>query len=201
MSEGGASPATGRSIVIGREDTARSAIKRVLLRIGVETALEASSPAEAAERAHGMDASLIVVGQRLVDPSDVLACRAIRDTIAGSRLVALTWYASGRDWLLSLLAGASACIVWHVRSLGPTTEIARRVLNGENLIAVEHPNVLQELLNPRGKLLSDFESRVALSIANLERDSEIAERLGVPLETVRASVASILERIPPTDRF
>ena len=201
MSGGEVFPATGRAIVIGPEVAARDVIKRVLARIRVETVLEAPSPMAAVEMAGESGANLIVVGQRLADAAEILACRAIREALPASRLLALTWYASGRDWIVSLIAGASACLVWQVRSLEQTSEMARRVLAGENLIAAERPDVIQELISPPDRSITAFESQVALSLARLETDSAIAADLEVPVEEVRDAVVTILRRIAPSNRL
>jgi DNA-binding NarL/FixJ family response regulator len=176
----------------------REAIQKALRdRLNVDPVGEAASPAEAIALASRLQPGFTVVAQRLVDAADVLALRAVRAAAPDSKLVVLSWYAGERDWLASLLAGASVLILVQLRMIDTLAETLERVAAGENLVQLERGEQIAGQTAQYTAALSSEGREVISRVFSLETDGQIAAALGMSPDAVREHVAAMARHFLP----
>jgi DNA-binding NarL/FixJ family response regulator len=177
------------------------AIRRAMAeRLKLDPVGGAPSPAGAIALAAELQPDLVVVSQRLTHPEEVASCRAMRSASPASRLVVLTPYAAERDWLLALVAGASACVLFEVRMLSTLADVLNRVLAGENLIHSERGESLARLAQPAGTLASEKHQQVLAQLFQLKTDAQIAAELRLSQDEVARCVGEVASLLMPSGR-
>ena len=110
----------------------------------------------------------------------------------------LTWYARERDPLISLLAGASACLLLEIGAIDALAAVIERVAAGENLIYLERGEHLAQLLGPSGPFADAGQREVMARVFQLQTDADIAQALGMASEDVHDSIGEIVRMLTPS---
>lgn len=186
------------AVVVFPNVAAREAIKKALAeRFALHCVGAAASPAEALSVVERTTPDVVIVGQHLVNAAEVLDCRNLRAVSPASRLIMLTWYARERDPLISLLAGASACLLLEIGAIDALAAVIERVAAGENLIYLERGEHLAQLLGPSGPFADAGQREVMARVFQLQTDADIAQALGMAPEDVHDSIGEIVRMLTP----
>jgi DNA-binding NarL/FixJ family response regulator len=134
---------------------------------------------------------------RLPDMSGIDAMTAIREKFPEARIMMFTTFVGDTEIRRALAAGARS---YALKSMLPNdlTETIRQVHAGKKRIPPEVAACLAEHLSD-GEL-SEREVEVLLRVMGGNRNRDIAERLFISEETVKAHVKHIMEKLGAKDR-
>lgn len=196
-----------RLMVVDDHEVVRRGLKATLEAAGMAVIAEASTVAEAVERALQTRPDVIVMDVRLADGSGIEATREIRAERPEARVVMLTSFADEDALFASILAGASGYVLKQVRSDDLVRSI-RAVHEGQSLLdPVMTGAVLDRLRKGKDILrdeklarLSPQEERILTLVAEGKTNREIGETLGLAEKTVKNYVSAILSKLEVTRR-
>lgn len=158
---------------------------------------QASTGREALQlfRQHRPDVTLMDL--RLPDISGIDATIAIRSEFADARIVMLTTFEGDVEILRALAAGARGYVL---KNMPPhdLVDVVRQVHAGKKPIPREIAAQLADHL--ADEALTPREVDVLQHVAGGNRNRDIAVRLGISEETVKAHVKHIMEKLGATDR-
>jgi DNA-binding NarL/FixJ family response regulator len=158
---------------------------------------EAATGKEAIEtfRQHLPDVTLMDL--RLPDMSGIEVMIAIRTEFAEARIVMLTTFEGDVEVQRALAAGARG---YALKSMPPKEllDVIREVHHGKKRIPVELAAELAEHMGEES--LTRRELDVLAHIAGGNRNRDIAERLFISEETVKAHIKHIMEKLGASDR-
>ena len=134
---------------------------------------------------------------RLPDMSGIDAMIAIRGQFPEARVIMLTTFDCDAEIQRALAAGARSYIL---KSMPPRemAETIRQVHSGKKRIPPEVAACLAEHLGDEA--LSEREVEVLLRVMGGNRNRDIAERLFISEETVKAHIKHIMEKLDANDR-
>jgi DNA-binding NarL/FixJ family response regulator len=134
---------------------------------------------------------------RMPDISGVDAMIAIRKTFPEARIIMLTTFEHNSEIQRALAAGARSYIL---KSMLPRemAETIRQVHSGKKRIPPEVAACLAEHLGDEA--LSEREVEVLLRVMGGNRNRDIAERLFISEETVKAHIKHIMAKLGANDR-
>ena len=178
-----------------------------LLREGIGTVIntqadmelvgQASNGQEAIQqfRKHRPDVTLMDL--RLPDKSGIDTMIAIRTEFSDARIIMLTTFEGDVEVQRALEAGARAYIL---KSMPPKEllEVIRQVHAGKKRIPTQVAAQLAEHLSDEA--LTAREIEVLRSVAEGNRNRDIAERLFITEETVKVHIKHIMEKLGANDR-
>ncbi len=186
-----------------------------VVRIGLATLLrrhedfevvgEAGTAAEAVEMAVRLRPNVVVMDIRLPDNSGIEACREIRASVPGARVIMLTSYADDEAMFASIMAGAEGYVLKMIGS-DALVKAVQTVAKGEPLL---DPTVTRRLVaylqdrqagRQRYESLSDQEVRILHLIADGKTNKEIAAEVFLSEKTVRNHVSNILSKLGLSNR-
>ncbi len=153
----------------------------------------AATLAEAPPVAEEAEAKVVVLDYRLPDGDGVQLARELSMCSPPPRMVMLTGY---HDAHLVREAVAAGCVAFVTKDRG-VDELVRAVraaARGETLLAPEHLQLLSNA-DPQPHTLTDREVDVVRLLASGPTTREIAEQLGISVNTVRNHVQSVLQRL------
>ena len=146
-------------------------------------------------REHRPDVTLMDL--RLPDINGIDAMMAIRDEFAAARVVMLTAFEGDAEMQRALAAGAWGYLLKNI----PPQElvaVVRQVHSGRKRIP---PDVAARLAEHVGdEALTERERDVLTHLAGGNRNRDIAERLFISEDTVKAHVRHIMEKLGAIDR-
>ena len=158
---------------------------------------QASTGREALQlfRQHRPDVTLMDL--RLPDISGIDATIAIRSEFTDARIVMLTTFEGDVEIQRALAAGARGYVL---KNMPPNdlVDVVRQVHAGKKPIPREIAAQLADHLTDEA--LTPREVDVLQHVAGGNRNRDIAERLGISEETVKAHVKHIMEKLGATDR-
>ena len=140
---------------------------------------------------------VILAEVRLPDISGIEAMIAIRDEFPNARFIVLTGFARDNEIRRSLAAGARA----YMLKIMPSSElidVIRQVHAGKKKIPIPIAAKLAEHYSD--ELLTDREVEVLRHLVNGKRNRDIAEKLFIAEETVKAHMKHILTKLGANDR-
>jgi len=158
---------------------------------------QASTGRQAIEYCGKHKPDVILAEVRLPDISGIEAMIAIRDEFPNARFIVLTGFARDNEIRRSLAAGARA----YMLKIMPSSElidVIRQVHAGKKKIPIPIAAKLAEHYSD--ELLSDREVEVLRHIVDGKRNRDIAEKLFIAEETVKAHMKHILTKLGANDR-
>jgi DNA-binding NarL/FixJ family response regulator len=157
----------------------------------------ASSGLQAVEYFRKHKPDVILAEVRLPDISGIDAMIAIRDECPNARFIILTGFARDSEIRRSLAAGARAYMLKSMPS-SELIDVIRQVHAGRKKIPIPIAAKLAEHYND--ELLSDREVQVLRHLVDGKRNRDIAEKLFIAEETVKAHMKHILAKLGANDR-
>ncbi|MTH53429.1 response regulator [Bacillus mangrovi] len=166
---------------------------------------EASSGAEAVQKASELNPDLILMDLSMPEMDGVQAAKAIKAKHPEMKIVILTSYADQDHVIPAIQAGASG---YQLKDVEPAelAQTIRDVMKGENKL---HPkitgHVLAHLSGKSNKIsrLSELTAReleVLKEIAKGKSNKEIASSLFITEKTVKSHVSNLLPKLQVADR-
>ncbi len=158
---------------------------------------QASTGRQAIEYCGKHKPDVILAEVRLPDISGIEAMIAIRDEFPNARFIVLTGFARDNEIRRSLAAGARA----YMLKIMPSSElidVIRQVHAGKKKIPIPIAAKLAEHYSD--ELLTDREVEVLRHLVNGKRNRDIAEKLFIAEETVKAHMKHILTKLGANDR-
>ncbi len=158
---------------------------------------QASTGRQAIEYCGKHKPDVILAELRLPDISGIEAMIAIRDEFPNARFIVLTGFARDNEIRRSLAAGARA----YMLKIMPSSElidVIRQVHAGKKKIPIPIAAKLAEHYSD--ELLTDREVEVLRHLVDGKRNRDIAEKLFIAEETVKAHMKHILTKLGANDR-
>ena len=178
-----------------------------LLSEGVATVIEtepdmlpvgqASSGRQAIQRFHGCRPDVTLMDLRLPDMTGIDAMIAIRAKSPGARFIILTTFSGDAEIQLALKAGARAYLL---KTMSPheLVEVIRQVHAGKKRIPTEIAAHLADHYSDEG--LTGRETDILRQLAGGNRNRDIADKLFISEQTVKAHLKHIMAKLGANDR-
>ena len=193
-----------RVLIVDDHAVVRSGLRAVLEdEEGLEIVGEASSAAEAVEKARTLRPDVVLMDIRMDegdDASGIDACRQIRSELPDTQVIMFTSYSEQESVLASIMAGATGFLTKNV-SHGKLVEAIREAGRGASLLdpsvtrnVIERLAVLSQA-SAQQEILSEREREVLALIAQGCTNKEIAAKLVVSPYTARNHVIRILNKL------
>ena len=158
---------------------------------------QASTGRQAIEYFRKHKPDVILAEVRLPDISGIEAMIAIRDEFPNARFIILTGFARDNEIRRSLAAGARAYMLKSMPS-SELIDVIRQVHAGKKKIPTPIAATLAEHYSD--ELLSNREVEVLPHLVDGKRNRDIAEKLFIAEETVKAHMKHILTKLGANDR-
>ena len=158
---------------------------------------QASSGREAIEYCRKQKADVILMNVRLPDISGIEAMSAIRSEFPGARCVIVTGDARDSEIRRALAKGARAYMLKSMPS-SELLDVIRQVHAGQRKIPASIAAQLAEYYSD--DLLTDREVEVLRHLVDGNRNRDIAEKLFIAEETVKAHMKHIMDKLGANDR-
>jgi DNA-binding NarL/FixJ family response regulator len=158
---------------------------------------QASTGRQAIEYFRKHKPDVILAEVRLPDISGIEAMIAIRDEFPNARFIILTGFARDNEIRRSLAAGARAYMLKSMPS-SELIDVIRQVHAGKKKIPTPIAATLAEHYSD--ELLSNREVEVLRHLVDGKRNRDIAEKLFIAEETVKAHMKHILTKLGANDR-
>jgi DNA-binding NarL/FixJ family response regulator len=164
----------------------------------MELVATASTGREGIEKYREIKPDITLMDLRLPDVSGIDAMLAIRSEFADARIILLTMFAGDVDIQRALQAGAQGYLL---KSMPPEkmVETIRQVHAGKKRVSPEIASHLAEYLGDEP--LTNREIDVLSHVASGNRNRDIAERLYISEQTVKAHIKHIMEKLGASDRL
>jgi DNA-binding NarL/FixJ family response regulator len=189
-----------RVFVMDDHEMVRQGLKDRFAREGdIEVAGEAATAQAALAMVPVVRPDVAVLDVQLPDGDGVSVCREIRASVPSVACLMLTGY-SGDEALIGAIMAGAAGYVRKDNFAETLVDSVRAVAAGESALdshaaAVAMALVREHLSDSRGLGLSEGETRVLAMIGEGMTDPLIAQRMGVPEATAKASVSSLLRKL------
>lgn len=161
---------------------------------------EGGTAAAARRLLPGLCPDVAVLDVRLPDGSGIEVCRELRSTCPGSRALLLTSVDDEEALAAAVLAGASGYLLKGIRAIG-LNEAVHAVASGAGLLPPGRVQRLQRAWTdpfPQDRALARLtpaERSVLEHAAHGRTNAQVAERLSLAEQEVRAHVSAILARL------
>lgn len=164
---------------------------------------EAADGLEAVEQARVLRPDVVLMDLRMPECDGLEATRRIKREIPSVRVVMLSVSEDEQDFLAAIRCGADGYLVKDMRPEGLFQEL-RGLARGEAPLSRTMARKLIRQLargrqpttpSPGPQVLSPRETEVLVLIAEGLSNSEIADQMGIAVNTVRNHVRSILEKL------
>jgi DNA-binding NarL/FixJ family response regulator len=160
-------------------------------------AAQASTGRQAIEYFRKHKADVILMSVKLPDVSGIEAMMAIRAEFPDARVVIVTSFARENEIRRALAEGAQAYLIKSMPS-SELIDVIRQVHAGKRKIPV--PIAAQLAEHYSDELLTDREVEVLSHLADGNRNRDIAEKLFIAEETVKAHMKRIMDKLGANDR-
>jgi two-component system, NarL family, response regulator DevR len=188
-----------------------------VVRVGLQTVLsrecsitvvgEASNAADAVAESSRLHPDVVLMDVRMPNGSGLEACRAIRDSCPGTRVLFLSSYEDEEAVLAAVMGGASGYLLKQVNAEGLVRAI-HAVAQGQSIL---DPAITQPLLTrlqskkealpePQRTALSTQQQRVLALVAEGKTNKEIGSSLELSDKTVKNYIRFIFQKMKVTRR-
>ena len=163
----------------------------------MQVVAQAATGSEAIRMFREFHPDITLMDLRLPDSSGIEAMIAIRTEFPGARIIVLTTFEGDVDIRRSLEVGARG---YMLKNMPPKelVEVIRQVHAGKKRIPAEVAAHLAEYVGDNA--LTEREIDVLRYVASGNRNRDIAERLFITEETVKAHIKHIMEKLGASDR-
>src|SRR5499425_2638016 len=158
---------------------------------------QASSGREAIQRFDECRPDVTLMDLRLPDMSGIDAMIAIRSKFSQARFIILTTFAGDAEIQRALEAGARAYVL-KTMPANELVDVIREVHAGRRKIPSEIAGYLAEHYSD--EQLTQREVDILRQLAGGNRNRDIAEKLSIAEETVKAHLKHIMEKLHANDR-
>ena len=158
---------------------------------------QASSGRQAIEYCRKQEADVILMNVRLPDISGIELMSAMRAEFPHARFVIVTSFARDNEIRQALAEGAQAYLLKSMSS-SEFVDAIRQVHAGKRMIPISIAAQLAEHYSDEP--LSDREVEVLRHLADGNRNRDIAEKLFIAEETVKAHMKNIMGKLGANDR-
>ena len=163
----------------------------------MELVAQVSTGREAIDYFRKHHADVILIDLRLPDIGGIELMIAIRTEFPGARFVILTGFARENEIRRALAEGARAYLLKSMPS-GELVDVIRQVHAGKRKIPA---SIMAQLAEHYGDdVLTDREVEVLRHLVDGHRNRDIAEKLFIAEETVKAHMKHILDKLGANDR-
>ncbi|HSL02360.1 MAG TPA: response regulator transcription factor [Nitrospiraceae bacterium] len=188
-----------------------------IVRVGLQTVLsryddisvvgEAATVTDAVVESCRLKPDVVLMDVRMPDGSGVDACRAIKDSCPGTRVLFLSSYEDDAAVLDAVFGGASGYLLKHVNAEGLVRAI-RAVAQGQSILdpAITQPLLTRMRLQKEGvfesqrMILSAQQRRVLALVAEGKTNKEIGSSLELSDKTVKNYIRFIFQKMKVTRR-
>ena len=185
----------------------RDGLVRLLRRSGIDVVGEVPNGEAAIRVVHETDPDVVVMDLNMPGLSGLEATRRLAEESPETRVLVLSVSADQGDLTEAILAGASG----YVLKDGPVEEIVagiRAAAAGQSLISPRIANILMKRVRDTGRAdidlsavrLSGRELDVLAMLAEGKADYEVAEKLSMTTQAVRANITSVLLKLQLENR-
>ncbi len=195
-----------RVVVADDHEVVRRGIATLLADDEIEIVGEASTGEEAVTVSESTNPDVVLMDIRMPECDGIRALRSIRERCPDVKVVMLSTYDNPTYVARSATAGAADYVLKGL-SREYLVEAIRRAASGQepSTDSIMHGikksmNSRRERLEKKDFLLTHREFQVLRHIALGLSNKEIAESLGISVETVKEHVQNILRKINATDR-
>ena len=191
-----------------------------LTRFGLKTAFESCDYVENIYEAESAEVCLDIIKEQAVDliimdlglpgMDGIEATRRVREYNSDTKVVILTSHNDAQEVLNSLKAGANAYCSKEINPIR-LTQVVQSVLDGASwfdpsishivLEAAAKSQVIENRKSERDYGLTSREAQILKLITEGYSNNEIANQLFVSINTTKAHVASILQKLEVDDRL
>lgn len=184
----------------------REGLSRSMTEHGFNVVGEARDGLEAVNMAHSLQPDVILMDVSMPEMDGVEACRQVRSSVAGTKVVMLTMHADQEVLANAIRAGACGYLVKDCS----TDEIANAVRLADSGETALSPQLAASMLDEVRKLdqaptkdervVTKREEEVLQLIADGCSTSEVADQMFISQKTVKNHLASIYQKLDARDR-
>ncbi len=195
-------------LLVDDHEIVREGLKTVLSRQdGITVVGEAATVTDAVAESCRLQPDVVLMDVRLPGGSGVDACRAIRDSCPGTRVLFLSSYEDNEAVLAAVVGGASGYLLKQINGEGLARAICA-VAQGQSIL---DPAITQPLLTrmqqqkektsePQRTTLSSQQQRVLALVAEGKTNKEIGVSLELSDKTVKNYIRFIFQKMKVTRR-
>ena len=195
-------------LIVDDHEVVRVGLQTVLSRQeGIKVVGEAATVTDAVAESCRLQPDVVLMDVRLPGGSGVDACRAIRDSCPGTRVLFLSSYEDDEGVLAAVVGGASGYLLKQINAEGLARAI-HAVAQGQSIL---DPAITQPLLalmqqqkekaaEPQRAALSSQQQRVLALVAEGKTNKEIGVSLELSDKTVKNYIRFIFQKMKVTRR-
>jgi two-component system, NarL family, response regulator DevR len=196
-------------LIVDDHEVVRVGLQTVLSREGsISVVGEASNAADAVAESSRLQPDVVLMDVRMPNGSGLEACRAIRDSCPGTRVLFLSSYEDEEAVLAAVMGGASGYLLKQVNAEGLVRAI-HAVAQGQSILdpAITQPLLIrlqskkkEESPEPQRTALSTQQQRVLALVAEGKTNKEIGSSLELSDKTVKNYIRFIFQKMKVTRR-
>lgn len=167
---------------------------------------EAWGVEDAIAKARELKPDVIILDVRLPDGSGVDVCKAVKDSLPGTKVIILTSYPDDEAVLASIMAGADGYVLKEVGSQALAKAI-ENVAAGNSMLDPAVTRTVMERMKESTRadegpvtLLTDQEKKILSLLGKGKTNKEIAKEIFLSEKTVRNYVSNILTKLNLSNR-
>ena len=184
----------------------REGLSRSMSEHGFDVVGEARDGVEAVNMAYAVQPDVILMDVSMPEMDGVEACRQVRSSVEGTRVVMLTMHADQEVLANAIRAGACGYLVKDC-STEEIAEAVRMAANGDTALSpqlaasmLDEVRKLDQQPSREERVVTKREEEVLQLIADGCSTHEVAEQMYISQQTVKNHLASIYQKLDARDR-
>jgi DNA-binding NarL/FixJ family response regulator len=184
----------------------REGLSRSMSEHGFDVVGEARDGVEAVNMAYAVQPDVILMDVSMPEMDGVEACRQVRSSVEGTRVVMLTMHADQEVLANAIRAGACGYLVKDC-STEEIAEAVRMAANGDTALSpqlaasmLDEVRKLDQQPSREERVVTKREEEVLQLIADGCSTTEVAEQMYISQKTVKNHLASIYQKLDARDR-
>ena len=184
----------------------REGLSRSMSEHGFDVVGEARDGVEAVNMAYAVQPDVILMDVSMPEMDGVEACRQVRSSVEGTRVVMLTMHADQEVLANAIRAGACGYLVKDC-STEEIAEAVRMAANGDTALSpqlaasmLDEVRKLDQQPSREERVVTKREEEVLQLIADGCSTTEVAEQMNISQKTVKNHLASIYQKLDARDR-